>query len=180
MLVASPGIRLDPDRRHPMTVTQAVPRRHRARIILGSVLALLVAIQFIPYGRAHANPPVIAEPAWNAPETRALFMRACADCHSNETRWPWYTAVAPASWLIAHDVAEGREQLNVSEWGRGDQEADDAAEVVRDGSMPPWFYLPLHAEAVLTVAERQALIAGLTATFGTEDGAGRLRDGDDD
>jgi mono/diheme cytochrome c family protein len=163
-----------------MSLNRAAFRHHRARIALGTALALVVAIQFMPYGRAQANPPVLAEPAWDSPGTRALFMRACADCHSNETRWPWYTAVAPASWLIARDVTEGREKLNISEWGRGGQDADEAADTVREGEMPPWFYLPLHAEAALSSAERQALIAGLVATFGDEGGGRPRRTGADD
>jgi mono/diheme cytochrome c family protein len=164
-----------------MSLIRAALHRSQARLALGAAL-MLVAIQLVPYGRAQANPPVIAEPAWDSPGTRALFMRACADCHSNETRWPWYTAVAPASWLIARDVAEGREKLNVSEWGRGEQDADEAADTLCEGEMPPWFYLPLHTEAALSPAERQALIAGLAATFGDE-GGGRPRrtaEGDDD
>lgn len=135
---------------------------------LAGVMGLLLLIQFIPYGRDHTNPPVIAEPAWDSPQTRALFFRACADCHSNETKWPWYSNIAPASWLITRDVMQGREEFNVSEWGRPDNEGDDAAKLVQNGEMPPWFYLPLHPEANLSPAERQQLINGLLATFGGE------------
>ena len=67
-------------------------------------MGVLLIIQFVPYGRDHTNPPVIAEPAWDSPQTRALFFRACADCHSNETKWPWYSTIAPASWLITRDT----------------------------------------------------------------------------
>ena len=99
-------------------------------LLIGAValLAILILIQVVPYGRDHDNPAVAAEPGWDQPETRELFFRACGDCHSNETRWPWYSQVAPASWLLQNDVAEGREHLNVSEWGQGEQEADEAAE----------------------------------------------------
>ena len=75
-------------------------------------MGVLLIIQFVPYGRDHTNPPVIAEPAWDSPQTRALFFRACADCHSNETTWPWYSTIAPASWLITRDVMEGRATFN--------------------------------------------------------------------
>jgi len=136
---------------------------------------VLLIIQFVPYGHDHTNPPVIAEPAWDSPQTRALFFRACPDCHSNETKWPWYSTIAPASWLITRDIMEGRAEFNVSEWGRPDNEGDDAAETVQNGEMPPWFYLPLHPEASLSPAERQQLINGLLATFG-----GNLERGDDD
>jgi mono/diheme cytochrome c family protein len=135
---------------------------------LGALLAALVAIQLVPYGRNHSNPPVGAEPAWDSPETRALFVRACADCHSNQTAWPWYSNIAPVSWLITRDVVEGREKLNISAWGQQRNEADEAAETVREGEMPLWFYVPLHPEARLSPAEREQLIAGLAATFGDE------------
>jgi mono/diheme cytochrome c family protein len=137
---------------------------------LGALLVLLLAMQLVPYGRDHTNPPVVAEPAWDSPETRALFVRACADCHSNQTVWPWYSNVAPVSWLVAHDVEEGRAKLNVSMWGQQRNEGDEAAEAVREGEMPMKIYLPTHPEARLTPAEREQLITGLTATFGDEGG----------
>jgi mono/diheme cytochrome c family protein len=139
-------------------------------------MAFLLLIQLVPYGRSHTNPAVVAEPAWDSPETRGLFMRACADCHSNQTTWPWYSNVAPISWLLAHDVADGRKDFNISEWGRPKNKGDEAAKEVRKGEMPPWFYTPLHPQANLTPAERQRLIAGLVATFGSE---GNERDGDE-
>lgn len=135
-------------------------------------LALLgfgLAIQLVPYGRDHTNPPVLAEPAWDAPRTRELFFQACKDCHSNETVWPGYASLAPMSWLVQHDVEEGREHFNVSEWGRKKNDGDEAAEMVRESEMPPWFYLPAHPEARLADPERDALIAGLVATFGDEE-----------
>jgi hypothetical protein len=80
------------------------------------VVVLFGLIQLVPYGRDHTNPPVVAEPAWDSPQTRALAVRACFDCHSNETVWPWYSNVAPASWLVQRDVDDGRRRLNWSEW----------------------------------------------------------------
>jgi mono/diheme cytochrome c family protein len=129
-----------------------------------------VAIQLVPYGRAHTNPPVTAEPAWDSPATRELAARACFDCHSNETGWPWYSNLAPVSWLLQRHVDEGREKLNFSEWGSGEQETEDMAELVREGEMPPWDYLLLHPEARLSATEQQALIDGLTRTFGASGG----------
>lgn len=133
-----------------------------------ALLVLGVVIQLVPYGRDHENPPVVAEPTWDRPETRELFFRVCRDCHSHETEWPWYSSVAPASWLVQYDVEEGRSHFNVSDWGREKNHGDEAAEEVREGEMPPWFYLPAHPEAQLSKAEEQQLIAGLVATFGEE------------
>ena len=142
---------------------------------LPSRLALLAALglllQLVPYGRRHDNPPIAAEPAWDRPRTRELFFRVCKDCHSHETEWPWYSHVAPASWLVQRDVDEGREHLDVSDW-RGNEENEEhgreAARMVRKGEMPPWFYLPLHPDARLSPDEREELLRGLVATFGEE------------
>ncbi|MFB6285428.1 MAG: heme-binding domain-containing protein [Candidatus Bipolaricaulia bacterium] len=125
-------------------------------------------IQFVPYGRDHSNPPVKGEPSWDSPETRTLVERACFDCHSNETDWPWYSHIAPASWLVQRDVMEGRKALNVSEWPQNGDEASEAAEAVQEGEMPIAIYTWLHSEARLSDAERQRLVQGLRATFGTE------------
>ncbi len=83
---------------------------------LGLLIVALVAVQFVPTGFSHSNPPVVAEPAWDSPATRALAVQACFDCHSNETEWPWYSRVAPMSWLVEADVKKGRAALNFSEW----------------------------------------------------------------
>lgn len=135
------------------------------RIGVALILAL-VAIQFAPYGRDHVNPPVAAEPAWDSPETRALARRACFDCHSNETEWPVYSNLAPVSWLVQHDVVEGRAALNFSEWQRPQEEADEAAEEVRDGEMPLPIYAVMHAHARLSGPERERLARGLERTLG--------------
>lgn len=146
------------------------------------VLLLGVIIQLVPYGRAHANPPVIAEPRWDSAQTREVFFNGCADCHSNQTVWPWYSNVAPVSWLITRDVQEGRAGFNVSEWGRPENEGDDSAETVQEGTMPPWFYTPLHPAANLSSGEKQAFIDGLIATFGSEtnEASGEGAEGDHD
>lgn len=127
---------------------------------------LLLAIQLVPYGREHANPVVRAEPAWSSPRTRELAQRACFDCHSNQTSWPWYAWVAPASWLVQYDVDEGRRKLNFSEWDRPQKEADEATEEVREGGMPLTPYVILHPHARLTDAEQVELADGLAATLG--------------
>lgn len=144
--------------------------------LVGAALLLFVLIQLVPYGRDHSNPPVTAEPNWDSARTRALFMQTCGDCHSNETIWPWYSNVAPVSWLVQRDVNEGREKFNVSEWNRP-QEGDEAAEAFQEGEMPPAQYLPTHPEARLQGADRSDLLNGLIATFGSEGGE---NNGDDD
>jgi mono/diheme cytochrome c family protein len=140
-------------------------------MLLG-LAALLLAIQLVPYGRAHTNPPVVMEPAWDAPATRELVRTACYDCHSNETRWPWYAHVAPASWLVQRDVDEGRAHLNFTEWHLPQEDADDAAEEVRSGAMPQWPYPLLHGGARLTEEQREQLAASFERMFeGRSEGA---------
>ena len=134
------------------------------KCLWGGLLVLLL-IQFIPYGRDHPNPQVSAEPRWDSPKTRTLFFRACRDCHSNETVWPSYSFVAPISWIVAHDVEEGRSHFNVSEWGPESEHGEDAAEMVAEGEMPMWIYLPFHPEAQLSPEEKESLILGLRRTF---------------
>ncbi len=138
------------------------------RFGLRALVGLGLLMQLVPYGRAHENPQPVQEPSWDHPRTREIFFRVCKDCHSNETEWPWYSFVAPASWLVQWDVEEARSHFNVSEWGREKNEGDEAAKLVREGEMPLWFYLPLHPDARLSDAEREAFIAGLVATFGEE------------
>jgi hypothetical protein len=146
------------------------------RVLLGVVLVVLilaVAIQAVPYGRNHTNPSSRAEPRWDSERTRGLTVRACFDCHSNETVWPWYSNLAPVSWLIQRDVDEGRKTLNFSEWDRRQDEAREAAKTVRKGEMPPWFYAAIQPHARLMAAEQDALVRGLEATLGVERRAGR-------
>ena len=136
--------------------------------VIGVVVALALLIQLVPYGRNHTNPPVVQEPNWDSQTTRDLAKRACFDCHSNETVWPWYSNIAPVSWLVQRDTMEGRSKLNFSEWVNGSEqlrETDEIYEVIQEGEMPPPFYLPLHPEANLTEAEKQTLIKGLQNTL---------------
>jgi mono/diheme cytochrome c family protein len=130
---------------------------------IGLLAVLLVAIQLVPYGWQHSNPPVIAEPNWDSPRTRELAKIACFDCHSNETVWPWYASVAPLSWLSVNHVNEGRDELNFSEWPA--EETDEIVETVLDGEMPTWDYMLLHPAARLSDADTQALADGLRATL---------------
>lgn len=157
-----------------------------ALAVLGVALVLFLVIQVVPYGRDHDNPPVVSEPAWDNPQTEQLAEAACYDCHSNETAWPWYSYVAPMSWMLQRHVDEGRAELNFSEWGlqREDGEGEEAEELVEtilEGEMPPASYLPLHPEARLSAAEKEALAQGLAATAGVFWQPGmKLEDEDDD
>jgi mono/diheme cytochrome c family protein len=137
--------------------------RMLGRIVI-VVVGILIAIQLVPYGRSHANPSITHTVQWDQPATEALVRRACFDCHSNETHWPWYSNVAPASWLVQHDVDEGRGELNFSEGKLG--EIDEAGELIQSGEMPPWFYCILHSPSRLTASEQTQLMQGLTNTFG--------------
>ena len=136
-------------------------------IALGLIALAVIVIQLIPYGRDHTNPPVIAEPRWDSPRTRELAVRACFDCHSNETVWPWYTNIAPISWLTQRDVNEGRRELNFSEWNRPPEEPQEVARSVQTGQMPPPYYSFVQGKARLSPTETQELIRGLEATLGT-------------
>jgi mono/diheme cytochrome c family protein len=128
--------------------------------------AIFILIQVVPYGRDHENPSITLEPKWDTEQTRALAERTCFSCHSNETHWPWYSQVAPVSWLVQSDVRSGRRHLNFSEWNKPQRHAKDSAEQIRKGEMPPWYFLPLHPEAKLTGDEKDALKRGLTNSLG--------------
>ena len=125
------------------------------------LVIVLVGIQFIP---VTMNNPSIEEEIVVSPEVKAILKRACYDCHSHETVWPTYSQVAPISWLLAWDVKEGREELNLSTWNRYSQKKRNKIireiwEEVEEGEMPPWFYLPLHPEAQLSAQDRAVLHA---------------------
>ena len=133
---------------------------------LGVLVAALLVMQLIPYGRAHDNPPVVQEPAWDSPRTRELAVRACFDCHSNETKWPWYSHVAPMSWVVQREVDVGRSVLNFSEWTREYELASASGTSVISREMPPAKYRWVHEESVLTHEEKVELADGMHATFG--------------
>ena len=152
----------------------------RLIVLAGAIIVVaLLAIQLVPYGRDHTNPPVTGEPPWDSAATRELAVKACFDCHSNETVWPWYSNVAPISWRLQNHVNEGREKLNFSEWGTGEQETEKIVRVVQEGEMPPWDYLIPHPEANLSDADTQTLLDGFGRTFGA--GTSReVNEGDED
>jgi hypothetical protein len=135
--------------------------RKLLRIVGLLLLVAFVAIQFVPVERS--NPPIerdIGAP----PEVAAILRRSCYDCHSHETRWPWYAHVAPASWLLERDVREARRKLNFSTWNRYDSnrrehKLEEVVELTASGEMPLWFYVPLHPSAKLSEADLAVLHA---------------------
>lgn len=133
---------------------------------LAGLFALFLLIQLVPYGRSHSNPVVQSEPAWDSPDTRLLAQRACFDCHSNEVVYPWYSNVAPVSWLVQRDVDEGRMEMNFSEWEQGGSEDfEEISDMISHGGMPPAKYLLMHPSAKLTDAEKAQFLLGLQTTL---------------
>ncbi len=131
------------------------------------IVVLAIAIQFIRPDRT--NPPIDSEKdilgvAYLKPDVRAVLERSCFDCHSNRTRWPWYSQVAPVSWLVSDDVQHGRRHLNFSEWkgykiGKQLSKLESLISEVDKGEMPPKTYLVMHGNAALSANERD-LVSG--------------------
>jgi hypothetical protein len=136
------------------------------RKLLLAAVGVFLLLQLVPYGWRHPNPPVIQDAPWPSAEARRIAKAACYDCHSNESKWPVYSYVAPMSWLVRRDVEEGRHRLNFSTWGQGESEVHEAAETVQEGSMPPRQYTLLHRDASLSAAEKAELIAALEGMDG--------------
>jgi hypothetical protein len=128
-------------------------------IFIGIAIALLLLIQLIPYGRNHTNPAVVNPVVWNNAQAEAIARRACYDCHSNETTWPWYSNIAPGSWLIQIDVDRGRRRLNFSDWNG--TRSGELGEVIQGGEMPPFQYIILHPNAILNQSEKDTLIQAI-------------------
>ena len=138
--------------------------KYSIKSIVGTLLAVIVAgIQFVPVERE--NPPVTREINWDSDVTRQIASRACFDCHSNQTVWPWYAYVAPISWRVTEHVEHGREHLNFSDWSQPNEDLDEIKEVLEKGDMPLWDYLLLHGEAKLSQEEQASLLLGLERTF---------------
>ena len=152
-----------------------LPRQRSKQILLamGVLFVVFLAIQLVPY--SVDNPSTRDEPAWDSPQTRELAVRACYDCHSNETKVLPFEHVAPVKWYVANHVKEGRAAVNFSEWHtNAGEEADEAADPVEEGGMPipeyTWF--GLHSDAKLTDAEVQQLVDGLERTIAADPPSG--------
>ena len=140
------------------------------RWILSLSMMLIIGfgmIQLINYGRDHTNPPVHQNIVWSDPQTEQLAKVACYDCHSNETVWPWYSNVAPVSWMVAVDVYEGRRRLNFDELTKekAARMAEEMVETIGENEMPPFQYQILHSESRFSTQERKQLSDGLWTTF---------------
>ena len=144
------------------------------RLIVGFIV-LSALIQFVP--TQHSNPPAADPVVFADPNAEAIAKRSCYDCHSNQTVWPWYAYIAPVSWYSINHVAEGRAQLNFSDVaatltqaraGEEDGEqttmaelAEESAETINKNEMPPAYYTLIHKDALLSVADKATLIAGI-------------------
>jgi Haem-binding domain len=129
------------------------------KIIVALLIVAFIAIQLLPVDKT--NPPVTGEIEAPA-EVKEIFMRSCYDCHSNETEWPWYAYIAPASWMTAKDVSGGREELNFSEWNgyndkRKEKSIKEIWKEVNDGEMPEWYYMKLHPGAKLSPVDKEII-----------------------
>ena len=135
------------------------------RILIG-VIILLVILQFFQTNKTNPD----SEPALdiisitNPPNNIAATLKqSCYDCHSNNTRYPWYSYVAPASWIINNHITDGRKHLNFSEWGkyeskRVSRKLEECVEEVSEGNMPMPGYVVLHSEAKLDAARKEQLV----------------------
>jgi Haem-binding domain len=137
--------------------------KKKLKWIFGALVVVFVLLQLT--NPARTNPPVVSDlMATNPPppQIAAILHAACYDCHSYETKWPWYSHIAPVSWLIASDVNGARRKMNFSDWpsGRPDWEVrrlEDMSDEVQSGDMPPMQYKLIHVAARLTKSQRKQL-----------------------
>jgi hypothetical protein len=133
--------------------------------ILIAIVGIFVVIQFIPSNRPEViedNPSDLIFNNTIPDSVSMLLQAACYDCHSNQTKYPWYAHVAPVSWLVARDTRIGREHLNFSDWetfSKMDKakQLGDIVDEVEDGTMPMPIYVLMHPEAKLTIEQRELL-----------------------
>jgi len=133
--------------------------KRKVLVLVLALAVILVAIQLVPINRT--NPTVVAD-FDGPPAVKAVLETSCYDCHSHETSWPWYSRVAPFSWLVAHDVEEARDHLNFSQWGnldakRREKLTEEMWEEVEEGEMPLKMYLLAHPDARLSEAGKATL-----------------------
>ena len=132
----------------------------RALLVIASIVAL-TSYFTRPQPSANSHSPLLVGAQIDS-RTRQLIERSCRDCHSEATRYPWYSYVAPVSWLIDYDVQQGREHLNLSRWEeysliRRERALSEIANQVRDGAMPLWQYTWIHSNARLSNADADVI-----------------------
>jgi hypothetical protein len=148
----------------------------RTKILLGLVV-VVAAIQVVRPART--NPPATSgmsfgESAGAPPDVVRVTNRACANCHSYGTEWPWYSQLAPVSWLLVNDVNGGRRHVDLSNWkaytpAQAQRKLGAMCDEVKDGGMPPWYYRLIHSDARLSAAD-VAAICGFADRAGTAPG----------
>jgi hypothetical protein len=146
-------------------------RRRKIVIYTASIFVIgFLLLQVFPVGIIRSsferkpNPEITATVEWNSVEVQNLAKRACYDCHSNETIYPWYAQVAPMSWLVNRDINQGRASMNFSQDAETEYDISDL-EWHLYNDMPPDIYLIMHPDAKLTDEERDMLMEGFKATF---------------
>lgn len=141
--------------------------RRTILIALGVLAGVFVVLQLVPYGHDHGA-PATTKRAQLDPAAARLARGACMDCHSNETTWPWYSNVAPMSFLVVKDVKDGRDHLNMSQWDRPQPELGEVVETIDGGGMPPLQYKLIHGKSHLSDAEKRELIAGFRKLYASD------------
>ncbi len=129
------------------------------KVVLVLVFFALVGIQFVEVNRT--NPPVAGDINVTI-QVKEVLKKSCYDCHSNETKWPWYSCVAPISWLVANDVELGRKHLNFSEWEKyssrkKEESKKEIWEEVRDDKMPMGIYTLMHPVSKLDITQKNII-----------------------
>jgi hypothetical protein len=140
-------------------------RRTKLKQIAIAVSLFALAMQLIPAGTR--NSPIVPSRTIYAtesmpPSVRTVFESSCMNCHSNQTYWPWYSYIAPVSWIVARDVHDGRRQMNFSEWGayspqKREQKLEEICEQIMNGDMPDGKYTFIHRNSRLTQEQREAV-----------------------
>ncbi|MBN2638963.1 MAG: heme-binding domain-containing protein [Bacteroidales bacterium] len=136
------------------------------KYFFGGLIVLFVGIQFIPIKMpvtSENNPDDFLMNVKMPEHVASMFRESCYDCHSNETKYPWYSRIAPSSWLLASDVIGGRNHVNFSNWNKLSKAQQiavlsDVASEVKSGDMPFWAYPIMHPKARLSAADRKELV----------------------
>ena len=135
-------------------------------IIFIFVLLVLLGIQFIPVKKTN---PIITQDIQAPAEVKNILRNSCYNCHSNETKWPWYSNFAPISWMIINDVDDARNKMNFSTWNKisfekKEELKKDLWDEVRQEDMPPTLYTYVHPESKLDILQKNIIKKWITGT----------------